>query len=886
LEPAQEGYDPDRFESTVVAADLVQPMEIAVTPDGFVFLIEIGGNLKRINPSDGRVEVVAKIDVTTTQENGLIGIALDPSFAKTGFIYLQYSPPDFNGQRISRFTFRDGKLDLNSESLLISFEEQRLECCHHAGSMEFDAAGNLYIGTGDNTNPFGSQGHAPIDERVDRFPWDAQRTSGNSKSYNGKILRVHPSPEGGYTIPDGNLFPKDGSQGLPEIYVMGCRNPWRLNIDQKTSFLYWGDVGPDAGDDGVRGPMGYDEVNQAKQAGNFGWPYFIANNRSYPIVNFIDDSIGEPLNASSPRNRSINNTGIEQLPPAQPAWIYYPGKPIEQFPAVGAGGRTACAGPVFHFQKDLASQTQFPIYFDNAAFIFEWSRNWIVAVHLDDESNIQSMGQFLPNQKFPRPIDLQFDSKGSLYVLNYGETWGVNADAQLIRLDYIRGNRAPRAKAIAKNGVGKEPLEVVLSSEGSIDRDHDPCDMHWTLFKMDLTNANSPGQIVAQSDQPEFSLTLDQPGLYHAELSMTDPSGASSVASVPLVVGNAIPQVRFQEPLDGDFFSYGKSIPYRMAVLDTEDGASDLDQAEELQLGPIDGLAPSRMGVRGTILGLANADSENHNLDPPGLAKMRSSDCLNCHALDRPLVGPMFVDIANKYRDQPDALDASVDRVLKGSSGVWGKVPMLPHSQLSREQIHEMVAWVFTAKPNPSAEMVQGASNVIELASKKSEGIGRIRLEGSYTDLGFGEIPPQTGSTSIYLRSRTTQLEMADEIHGPQILGSHKAENGQFLGAISHGQYVILKQIPRSQFCRVSARVTSNGPGGIIEVRIGSVDGPLLTQLPVVPNGDWDTWYDSTSDILDDQSFSSNRMDLYLRFVDPEKRGGLMNADSITFHAE
>ncbi len=162
-----------------------------------------------IDPSTGRQEVVGRLKVTTAQENGLIGLALDPRFAENGWIYLQYSPPDFSGQRVSRFTFRDQRLDLESEKVLFTYEEQRRECCHHAGSLEFGPDGNLYIGTGDNTNPFNdSQGYAPLDERENREPWDAQRTAGNTKNYNGKILRIHPEPNGTYSIPMATYFQK------------------------------------------------------------------------------------------------------------------------------------------------------------------------------------------------------------------------------------------------------------------------------------------------------------------------------------------------------------------------------------------------------------------------------------------------------------------------------------------------------------------------------------------------------------------------------------------------------------------------------------------------------------------------------------------------------
>ena len=101
--------------------------------------------------------------------------------------------------------------------------------------MHFGPRGELFIASGDNTHPHGdSQGYAPLDERPDKAPWDAQKSAANTQSYNGKILRIRPLADGTYEIPEGNLFPKDGSHGRPEIYAMGCRNPWRMTVDQKT----------------------------------------------------------------------------------------------------------------------------------------------------------------------------------------------------------------------------------------------------------------------------------------------------------------------------------------------------------------------------------------------------------------------------------------------------------------------------------------------------------------------------------------------------------------------------------------------------------------------------------------------------------------------------
>ena len=64
-------------------------------------------------------------------------------------------------------------------------------CCHVGGDIVFDAAGNLLLSTGDDTNPFESDGYAPIDERADRNPaFDAQRTAANTNDLRGKVLRI------------------------------------------------------------------------------------------------------------------------------------------------------------------------------------------------------------------------------------------------------------------------------------------------------------------------------------------------------------------------------------------------------------------------------------------------------------------------------------------------------------------------------------------------------------------------------------------------------------------------------------------------------------------------------------------------------------------------
>ena len=278
----------NRFTKVVLAQKLDEPVELAVLPDERVLFIERHGFVNLYTPATNRVRRIATIPVSTKYadssqaEDGLLGLAADPSFATNGWIYMYYSPAGPEPRNVlARYKMNADSLDLASRKILLEVGTQRLKCCHTGGSIAFDGKGNLYVSTGDNSNPFAS-GYAPIDERPGRMPWDAQKSSGNTNDLRGKIIRIHPEPDGTYTIPEGNLFPPGTAKTRPEIYTMGHRNPYRISVDSHTGFLYWGDVGPDANVDSVgRGPRGYDEINQARSAGNYGWPYFVGNNQAY-----------------------------------------------------------------------------------------------------------------------------------------------------------------------------------------------------------------------------------------------------------------------------------------------------------------------------------------------------------------------------------------------------------------------------------------------------------------------------------------------------------------------------------------------------------------------------------------------------------------------------
>ena len=429
------------YEKVVLDASAWNPMALEVASDGRVFYVEREGALKLYNPNTTATTTIEIFHVFSGLEDGLQGIALDPEFDDNGWMYLFYSPAGAQPiQRVSRFTF-DGE-SLSNEMVIFEIDVQRDQCCHSAGELEFDADGNLYIGVGDNTNPFESSGFSPIDERAGREAWDAQRTSANTHDLRGKILRITPEDDGSYSIPAGNLFPADGSQGRPEIYVMGVRNPFRINPDPTTGFLYWGDVGPDAAQEAAgRGPAGLDEWNRTREPGNFGWPYCIGPNLAYNDYDFATSTSGTPFNCAVPMNASPNNTGATSLPAAQPAWIWYPYSSAIDHPQIPDGpGRTAMAGPTYTYNPSQESDVAFPAYFDRIPLLFEWSRGFVLEARLDESGDLVAIQPMLTDLEFKRPMAMEFGPDGALYVLDWGTDFGGdNADAQLVRVNYRGG---------------------------------------------------------------------------------------------------------------------------------------------------------------------------------------------------------------------------------------------------------------------------------------------------------------------------------------------------------------------------------------------------------------------------------------------------------------
>lgn len=197
----------DRFVKKILDINLNEPMELDELPGKGILFVERRGALKLYDFKTEKTETIAQLELFYGNEDGLLGIAVDPNYQKNNWIYLFYSAAgDESKQHVSRFDLVDNKLNLSSEKILLVIPTAR-HCCHSGGALEFGPNGNLFITLGDNTNPFESSGFAPIDERPGRAPWDAQKSAANTNDLRGKILRIKPEDDGTYSIPENNLFP-------------------------------------------------------------------------------------------------------------------------------------------------------------------------------------------------------------------------------------------------------------------------------------------------------------------------------------------------------------------------------------------------------------------------------------------------------------------------------------------------------------------------------------------------------------------------------------------------------------------------------------------------------------------------------------------------------
>jgi glucose/arabinose dehydrogenase len=209
----------------------------AQAADGRIFVAQQTGAIRVIKNGALLTPPFATVTVDSSGERGLIGIALHPSFATNGFLYI-YSTRSAGGahNRISRFTAAGDVAMGGSEIALFDLPSLSSATNHNGGGMHFGSDGKLYVGVGENANP------AQAQDLTNPF---------------GKLLRFN---EDG-TIPADNPFAAQPG-AMRAIWAFGLRNPFTFAVQAGTGRIHINDVGQDT----------WEEINVGGAGANYGWP--------------------------------------------------------------------------------------------------------------------------------------------------------------------------------------------------------------------------------------------------------------------------------------------------------------------------------------------------------------------------------------------------------------------------------------------------------------------------------------------------------------------------------------------------------------------------------------------------------------------------------------
>ena len=394
------------FQEAPYVQGLATPTDIVFAPDGRLFIAEKAGRVRIVDNGVLLDEPFLSVSPDTEGERGLQSVAFDPNFAANGYVYVYYTRAEgTSANRLSRFTvsnFDDNVADPTSEVVLLD-DIPVFAVIHNGGALGFGHDGMLYLGTGEGGVPTESQ---------------------DLGSLAGKLLRLDVANLDDIVPADNPFVGQAGARG--EIYALGLRNPFKLDVDQQTGRIWVTNTGSDQ----------FEEIHEAEPGGNFGWP-------------LVEGESAIPRLAD----------------------------PVSSYAHTGVGG--AITGGAFY------SGTQFPVEYEGDFFFTDFSHRVVrridlpAAHHHDEEEGEDEDHHDLVATDFATlsdfPVDIAVGPDGALY---YAEVFS----GTITRIEYIgSGNRSPLAVATADATIGTSPMTVEFSAALSSDPDNDPLTYTWNF---------------------------------------------------------------------------------------------------------------------------------------------------------------------------------------------------------------------------------------------------------------------------------------------------------------------------------------------------------------------------------------------------------------------
>jgi glucose/arabinose dehydrogenase len=621
------------FRRTTLSTAVQGPIGLDIAEDGTVYWTEIGlqgmeseGRLAMWDPDTEETSIVHVIptrsDALSTSEDGVLGMELDPDFENNRHLYIYYSPRGededwpvegtghaLGYNRLSRFTLNAAGTAVVDEQPILDVPKVKVAedgdgignpgspnwPAHTGGAgLDFDSEGNLYLGVGDDVNPFGTgqNGFGPMDQQYEHR-YDARNTSANTNDLRGKVLRIdplediEPGAEPGigatYAIPEGNMFEPGTPDTRPEIYVMGFRQPFTVQADPaEPGTIVVGEYGPDSGTSSAsRGPAGIIEWNHITEPGFFGWPFCTGDHseeNSYNRYTYPSGPSGERYDCTAETipNESEFNTGLDEVPcPVEPAEVWHKrdGDYPEEFGIPPSGSQEPITGPIYRYDPDNPSETKWPAYYDGSWLILDRSNNWWREARIEDDGNdLLTVNEFFQPNQFGAPqhtsvIPVKFGPDGSLYMARFT---GRGSSAQLIRIDYVGDQEdeiPPEVEAEVsgpQNDDGDFVGQATLNITGT-----DGAGSGVELIEYSLDGGGEWSELPNDGFAEPFtaSVLFDEPGAYDVTYRATDRSGnASAEGEISFTV------------IDGAGCEFLRSDEFDLPALDTDKWTVRIDE--------------------------------------------------------------------------------------------------------------------------------------------------------------------------------------------------------------------------------------------------------------------------------------------------------------------
>ncbi|HIG76049.1 MAG TPA: PKD domain-containing protein, partial [Bacteroidetes bacterium] len=503
------------------------PVGVAASPDGRLFVAEKNGRVKVVH-ADGTVPSTPFLDLPDVYpdgDRGLLGIELHPDFPETPWVYVLYSVddspqprPDSRSRgygRLERYRLSESNpdvADLSSRQILFgeSYEDGIPSCfnSHTIGTVAFGHDGSLFVGAGDGASwaevdPGGLYpecfGENLVPEEQDQGAFRAQWTA----SLAGKILRL--DPETGEGLADNPFYTGDPTDPESKVWALGLRNPFRFtvglrdpNLPTAPGELFIGDVGWGS----------FEEINRARGGENFGWP---CREGPRPLPAYA---------SATPPNAALACEQPRAGVVTGPLAYFHHYLPDQSSP----GGRVAFSITGGAFWDGDA----YPERFQRRLFFADYSTGWVLAAEVN-EDGIVAVEEVLSETY--GLVDLTQDPvSGLLLAVDI-------AQQRIVRLQHSgSGVNPPVARAQASLRYGVVPASVEFTSEGTFDPAGGTLTYEWSFGD----NTGATGTRVTHR--------YDQPGTYGATLTVTNSSGLTSQTTIPVTIGNSMPEVEVLQP--------------------------------------------------------------------------------------------------------------------------------------------------------------------------------------------------------------------------------------------------------------------------------------------------------------------------------------------------